>query len=297
MKISQFFLILASFLLTSAEITANFTATGFKYCTHLSGSVFRSDVVIKKTESFPKFIAGSDIPRFVEILDKAAFRFYLKRRNLQLRDHLTGTKTNTIDPEELKRFACYWAADGANNFFSISEKPALLALDPTRYFPSKFGFAPSKTSSPFRAGDRKCKIGYMLLVHAEVEAVTRLINAIDHPEALIVVHWDGKNPEGREALKKRLINDPLGNKHILEDPFDVYWGHSSIIFAQHAGFFKLQDIGPCEYYINLSGADYPLLPFELIYKQLHMTGNLNWFDIIHDATDRISFMVRVILCL
>jgi hypothetical protein len=52
---------------------------------------------------------------------------------------------------------------------------------------------------------------------------------------------------------------------------------TSIVQAQHQGFFRLQDLGPCQFYINLSANDYPLFSPDYIYRKLRQK-KVSWFD-------------------
>ncbi|TPX39822.1 hypothetical protein SeLEV6574_g06966 [Synchytrium endobioticum] len=89
---------------------------GFQYCSHLDGSTF----VLNLTPSFGVSPAS---PQFPPELDSAAVKYA---------DYLQKKQGAPLDPDSLRRAACYLVASGRSDANSVA---LLLSVDPSTYFP------------------------------------------------------------------------------------------------------------------------------------------------------------------
>jgi hypothetical protein len=125
------------------------------------------------------------------------------------------------------------------------------------------------------------RLAYVLLVHANLDQILVLIDALLDPFVTIVIHVDAKNPALKQSLLAHIhttIHPLLRHRvRVLRQSFNGLWGHVSLVWAQLAGFFELLDMNrQWEYVINLSGNDYPLQSNAYIYRHLKSHGHANF---------------------
>jgi hypothetical protein len=146
-------------------------------------------------------------------------------------------------------------------------KPATNAkvTQPAAYDESFFYNSTATLSRPHR-------LAYFLLVHKDFDNVLALIKSLLDPFVVILIHVDAKNP-----MLKTLLLDFLARQsapeysriRVMKKSFNGLWGSSSLVMAQLAGFFELQELdSQWEYVVNLSGNDYPLRHNDVIYDDL-----------------------------
>lgn len=95
-----------------------------------------------------------------------------------------------IDKESARRFACYKAMDGYNDYVKIAQKSLIIYLNAQEYF-SQIPFAMPRQA----IAKKQCKIGYAVIVHQDFDAVVRLVHHLIHNESLVAIHVDRKNPK------------------------------------------------------------------------------------------------------
>ena len=251
---------------------------GFQFCKHLDYSIFRIEG-LRKLDTAPE--------QWTATIDRHALEYYESKltnlKLLNLREDLDVAKilrkspAKSIDRETARRFACYVVADGSNEFFKVATVPVMVNVDPVNYFPDVRFTQPSS----YHHG-KTCRIGIMLLVTSMTDNVVRLLQRLTMmPDTLILINVDAKFPAVKNKLFDHLVmnKSKYFNRVFLNMPSkNIFWGHSSMVFAQHDGFFKLLDMGQCEYFINLSDTHYPLSSMEHIYQRLVSAGkDVNWF--------------------
>lgn len=118
------------------------------------------------------------------------------------------------------------------------------------------------------------KLAYFLLVHKDFDQVVQLLSELVDRYTIVLIHVDAKNPVLKFRLN-RFINEAATRQYsyrrvrVMEKSFNGLWGHSSLVFAQLAGFFELLDMGEeWDYVVNLSGQDYPLRHNDVVYDEL-----------------------------
>jgi hypothetical protein len=172
--------------------------------------------------------------------------------------------------------------------FDFVEQPLLHSINPKRYFPNiPFDAETGSRSDP--AIDTEpaemqghCKVGYVLMAYHKPERIVRLLHRIHRPgKTIVMLHLDGKFPNLKHDVQKLMDRSRPWRYHgiyFYRNPFAVHWGHSSMVMAQQAAFFALMDRGPCDFYINLSEADYPLHYPDDIISILEQNPRMSWLN-------------------
>ena len=114
-------------------------------------------------------------------------------------------------------------------------------------------------------------IAYLLLVHRFPDQFERLFAAIHHPDHHYVVHVDANaDPSVSRQITSFLTSYP--NAALLESR-PALWGGYSLVDAELRGMAKLLELGAdWEFFINLSGQDFPLKSQSAI--RAFLSGNL-----------------------
>lgn len=100
-------------------------------------------------------------------------------------------------------------------------------------------------------------IGYLLLVHRYPEQFKRLFQTIYDPDNQYVVHVDRNSGPELAALIRHFLA-PYPNADVLESR-PALWGGYSLIDAELRGMKRLLEMDPgWQFFINLSGQDFPL---------------------------------------
>lgn len=136
---------------------------------------------------------------------------------------------------------------------------------------------------PRQEASKKHRLAYLILAHDSFENLVNLLAAILDRHVTILVHIDAKNPHLKERLLKFLESKCKYNSKslyhrikLMKKSFVGLWGHSSLVFAQLAGFFELLQLNQdWEYVINLSANDYPLRNNDVIYQDLKNNYSLD----------------------
>lgn len=135
-------------------------------------------------------------------------------------------------------------------------------------------------------------IAYLILVHRLPDQFKRLFKAIYDPANLYLIHIDKKaNLEIGEDVNVFLQNYP--NVHILESK-NVVWGGYSMVQAELDGMkYLLEMNSKWDYFINLSGQDYPLKSQEIIKDFLSKNNGKSYIKIADQEKSRPDTMNRI----
>lgn len=117
------------------------------------------------------------------------------------------------------------------------------------------------------------KIAYLILAHNQFMQLERLVNSLLHPGAEIFIHVDKRAKFDKNEFQQ-------SNVHILENRISVHWGGFSIIAAQIELIKKANELGRYDYYILLSGADYPIKTHEQLVQYLIDNEGSNFINTI-----------------
>ena len=121
------------------------------------------------------------------------------------------------------------------------------------------------------------KVAFILLVHQNKEQVIRLVSKLDSPFSDFYIHIDARAEKSYStSLKKE-----LGSKNNVNfiPNYKCYWGDFSLVRATLEGLRNaVKTSGDYDYYILLSGQDYPVYPIEDILMFLKKNEGYSFID-------------------
>ncbi len=140
--------------------------------------------------------------------------------------------------------------------------------------------------------ENQVTIAYFILVHRFPEQFKRLFKALYHPENHYLIHLDKKaSIVIYDDLKKFLTHFP--NTYILESE-NVVWGGYSMVQAELNGMNYLLNLNVhWDFFINLSGQDYPLKSQKIIREYLTQNKGSNFIKIADQLAVRPETMNRI----
>ncbi|WP_294215188.1 beta-1,6-N-acetylglucosaminyltransferase [uncultured Chryseobacterium sp.] len=122
---------------------------------------------------------------------------------------------------------------------------------------------------------RPVKIAYFIMVHHKPQAFKELFRQIYTKDQYYLIHIDRKaKPEVTEEIQLYLIRFP--NAYVLESMNIVSGGFSMIQAELNAMEYLLQVSREWDYFINLSGEDYPLRSQKIIRQFLGQQKERNY---------------------
>jgi hypothetical protein len=135
-------------------------------------------------------------------------------------------------------------------------------------------------------------IAYFILVHRFPEQFKRLFKALYHPENHYLIHLDKKaSIEIYDDIKDFLTDFP--STYILESE-NVVWGGYSMVQAELNGMNYLLKLNlEWDFFINLSGQDYPLKSQKIIREYLTKNKGNNFLKIADQLAVRPETMNRI----
>ncbi|MGK6341006.1 beta-1,6-N-acetylglucosaminyltransferase [Chryseobacterium sp. DT-3] len=139
---------------------------------------------------------------------------------------------------------------------------------------------------------KSINIAYLILVHRLPDQFKRLFKALYDPSNFYLIHIDKKaNQEIGEEISVFLQKYP--NVHILKSK-NVIWGGYSMVQAELDGMKYLLDMEmKWDYFINLSGQDYPLKSQEIIKEFLSKNNGKSYIKIADQKKSRPETMNRI----
>lgn len=256
-----------------------FVASGFVFCAILNGASFDALVQLKALKGSVAE-RNPDIAAFINIIDQRAYEIY---RALLRRNH-------KADMDEVKRIACYTAAEGNSAFANMTQSRLLQSLHPLNYFKHVLP-AIMPHPSPAR---KRFKMAYLLMIH-ELHGFPHavyLLDLLDDGDAIILIHIDAR-PKSSPLIpkltswlsnrKQSLGRDP--NIHFAQHRYFNIWGHISLVFTQLSGFWELLDMADWDYLVNLSNYDFPIKSNSVIHSFLSQPQykDKNWIEYWEDT--------------
>jgi len=139
---------------------------------------------------------------------------------------------------------------------------------------------------------KSVNIAYLILVHRLPDQFKRLFEAIYDPSNFYLIHIDKKaHEEIGEEVGVFLQKYP--NVHILKSK-NVVWGGYSMVQAELDGMKYLLEMKmKWDYFINLSGQDYPLKSQEIIKDFLSKNNGKSYIKIADQEKSRPETMNRI----
>lgn len=125
-------------------------------------------------------------------------------------------------------------------------------------------------------------LAYLILAHGNYRHLERLINAMDGEGAHFFIHIDAKSP---------LPDFPVGdNVHFIPNRVKVTWANFSQVEATLKMMRAAQAVNP-DYYLLISGADYPIRPTQFLLDKLNEGGQFINFvkgPVLHKSPTRVT---------
>lgn len=125
------------------------------------------------------------------------------------------------------------------------------------------------------------KIAYLILTHNNPLHLNRLINSLDSEGVSFYIHIDEKSKLEPNGLNKK-------NVHILGNRTKIYWGGYSIVEASIKLLVEAYK-SKNDYYILLSGCDYPIKSNEYIKSFLNRQTDTNFINVAKMPLNAKSF--------
>ena len=135
-------------------------------------------------------------------------------------------------------------------------------------------------------------IAYFILVHRLPNQFKRLFRAIYAPGNCYLIHIDKKaSKELKEEVQ--LFLQSFTNAYVMESE-NVVWGGYSMVQAELDGIkYLLARNAGWDYFINLSGQDYPLKSQKIIRQFLEENQGKSYLKIANQALARLDTMNRI----
>ncbi len=136
------------------------------------------------------------------------------------------------------------------------------------------------------------KIAYLIMIHKNLDQFKRLFEAVYDPDNYYLVHVDRKSEHSfHRALGDFIRAYP--NAHKLESQSVLWAGWSMVDVALRAIEELLKVTGDWDYFINLSGQDFPLQSQQGIRALLAKSRERNYLDARDPVTDWPKALLRV----
>lgn len=112
---------------------------------------------------------------------------------------------------------------------------------------------------------------YMMILYKNLAQALRVIDRLDGPHVSFVIHIDRKTDSSFVRAARTALADRR-NCHFI-DRLNVHWAAWGLVQVQLDGARYVEERSiPCDFFIYMSGQDYPLVPNAVIDK--HFDGNI-----------------------
>jgi hypothetical protein len=135
-------------------------------------------------------------------------------------------------------------------------------------------------------------IAYFILVHRYPSQFKKLFKAIYDPDNHYLIHVDKRSGVALYIEVQSFLAD-FPNAHLLKSQ-SIVWGGYSMVGAELRGMKKLLKLSTeWEFFINLSGQDFPLKPQSAIKDFLEDNKGRNFMLVANQAKERPITMNRI----
>lgn len=115
------------------------------------------------------------------------------------------------------------------------------------------------------------RLGFLILAHDDIHLLNRIIARLSSQNVYFFIHIDNKCNESFNYLENN------ENTYILRDRLNIEWGDISVVNAiLSLSQFALQHPSKCDYFVLLSGHDYPLKNAKYIYNYFNKNKSINY---------------------
>jgi hypothetical protein len=126
------------------------------------------------------------------------------------------------------------------------------------------------------------RLAYLLIIHRNEKQVQRLFKSIYDPENLYVFHMDAKSkPEFHQGMRTFLKG--YDNVHFLESENCRWGGYSMVKIELEAIRYLIHSGKPWDFFINLSGQDFPLKTQHQIKSFLNQNRDRNFLTVFDET--------------
>lgn len=140
--------------------------------------------------------------------------------------------------------------------------------------------------------NRQINIAYLILVHRLPKQFKRMFKSLYIPNNYYLIHIDKKADQKIHSEIKEFIKD-FQNTYILESESIVWWGYS-MVQVELNGIKKLLEISAkWDFFINLSGQDFPMKSQKEITNYLSKNINNSYLKIAEQLLERPETMNRI----
>ena len=135
-------------------------------------------------------------------------------------------------------------------------------------------------------------IAYLILVHRYPNQFKRLFRAIYHPANYYLVHVDKRSGVGLQTEIQDFLSS-FANASLLKSQ-NMLWGGYSLVCAELRGIEELLNIGSeWEFFINLSGQDFPLKAQTHIQDFLSRNIGMDFIKVANQSKIRPETLSRI----
>ncbi len=135
-------------------------------------------------------------------------------------------------------------------------------------------------------------IAYFIMVHQYPNQFKKLFKTIYHPDNHYLIHIDKKSGSKLQLEIQKFLSE-LSNVSLLESK-TTNWGGYSLVDAELRGIEKLLSINPdWEFFINLSGQDFPLKSQDYIHDYLNQHAGNDFLKISNQKQVRPETLNRI----
>jgi hypothetical protein len=132
---------------------------------------------------------------------------------------------------------------------------------------------------------QRARVTYAIVAHSREQQLLRLVRALrdESPESSVVIHWD----KHAEPLSGELLE--LDNVHLVTDPVHPEWGDFGMVAAVLRCMRTAVARTRFDWFVLLSGQDYPIAPLEQVERDLAAAGCDALIDARRVASGAIAF--------
>ena len=136
------------------------------------------------------------------------------------------------------------------------------------------------------------KLAYVIAAHHYPHQLERMLHAVFDERNLYLIHVDRAASRDVHDVAERFAKD-RPNVHVLASR-RLVWGGPSLVYAQLAAMSEALKSGTWDYFINLSGQDYPLRSQAEIRDELASRGpGKNFLEVLDFETSSASIRPRL----
>jgi Core-2/I-Branching enzyme len=124
-------------------------------------------------------------------------------------------------------------------------------------------------NKPYLARTKAVRIAFLITVYKDDALVSRLLSRLYGSEHYYLIHVDPAGASAEFTLAMRILAAKYPNVYISMDVPIVYGASTASILLSRAMAWYLKSASGWDYFMPLTGSDYPLLPLQRLEKILY----------------------------